>query len=154
MIHATLEIDQYWLKASINLAKQASSFDEVPVGAVVVLDNKIIGSGFNQPIRSNDPTAHAEIVALREAASALQNYRLIDTTLYVTLEPCAMCIGAMIHARIKRLVFGASDSKTGAVNSVLNLLDNNLFNHKIEYSGGILQDECGVLLTEFFKKRR
>jgi len=146
--------DKQWMHEAIKLAEQAMIVDEVPVGAVMVLDNEVIGMGRNQPIASCDPTAHAEIVALRQAGNALQNYRLINSTLYVTLEPCAMCVGAMVHARIKRLVFGAIDPKAGAVQSVLNLLDNNLFNHKIEYVGGVLAEECGKLLTRFFRAKR
>jgi len=146
--------DKQWMHEAIKLAEQAMIVDEVPVGAVMVLDSEVIGMGRNQPIASCDPTAHAEIVALRQAGNALQNYRLINSTLYVTLEPCAMCVGAMVHARIKRLVFGAIDPKAGAVQSVLNLLDNNLFNHKIEYVGGVLAEECGKLLTRFFRAKR
>jgi tRNA(adenine34) deaminase len=138
------ESDIYWMRQALQLAEFASSKDEVPIGAVLVLDNQIIGEGWNQPIATNDPTAHAEIIALRQGAQHINNYRLINTTLYVTLEPCTMCIGAMIHARIKRLVFGAYDYKNKG----------NDGNHQINYTGGILQQECSDLLTEFFKKRR
>jgi tRNA(adenine34) deaminase len=131
------------MQQALKLAELAAAKDEVPVGAVLVLDNQIIGEGWNQPIITNDPTAHAEIIALRQGSQHLNNYRLINTTLYVTLEPCAMCIGAVLHARIKRLVFGAYDSK-----------NTNKLNHRIPYTGGILQQECSDLLTEFFKKRR
>lgn len=139
----TKTTDIYWMQQALKLAKLAAAKNEVPVGAILVLDNKIIGEGWNQPIISNDPTAHAEIIALRQGSQNINNYRLINTTLYVTLEPCAMCIGAMLHARIKRLVFGAYDSK-----------DTNKLNHNIPYAGGILQQECSDLLTEFFQKRR
>ena len=121
---------------------------------MVVLENEIIGSGWNQPISRCDPTAHAEIIALRDAAQNMGNYRLPNTTLYVTLEPCAMCVGAMLHARISRLVFGAYDPKTGAVTSVFSFLDADHLNHRIIYQGGILAAESGVLLANFFKKKR
>jgi len=146
--------DTIWLHKAIELAKCAEEAGEVPVGAVVVLENKIIGSGWNQPISRCDPTAHAEIIALRDAAQNMGNYRLPSTTLYVTLEPCAMCVGAMLHARISRLVFGAYDPKTGAVTSVFSFLDADHLNHRIIYRGGILAVECGALLTNFFKKKR
>ena len=120
----------------------------------MVLNNEIIGEGFNCPIKNCDPTAHAEIIALRQASQKLNNYRLPELSLYVTLEPCAMCVGAMLHARIKRLVFGASDPKTGAVISVFKLLDEKKLNHKIQYQGGILAIECGKILSDFFKARR
>jgi len=121
---------------------------------VVVLDNKVIGKGWNQPIANNDPSAHAEIIALRDAANAINNYRLINTTLYVTLEPCLMCVGAMLHARIKRLVFGARDPKTGAAGSVFNVLDDASHKHVIAVQGGILKEESTELLQSFFKQRR
>ncbi|KPJ67333.1 MAG: hypothetical protein AMJ43_05375 [Coxiella sp. DG_40] len=146
--------DTYWMQRAIKLAHHAKSQNEVPVGAILVLNNEIIGEGWNQPISSTDSTAHAEIIALRNAAKKLNNYRLSDTTLYVTLEPCIMCVGAMIHARIKRLVFGAYDSKAGAIQSVFSLLDSKQLNHEISYQGGVLEQECGALLTHFFKERR
>ncbi len=146
--------DSDFMQQAINLANHAASQNEVPVGAILVQDNKIIGQGWNQPITSNDSTAHAEIIALRRAAKKLNNYRLINTTLYVTLEPCLMCVGAMIHARIKRLVFGAYDPKSGAIQSVFNFLDSKKLNHNIVYQGGILEQQCGELLTTFFQKRR
>jgi tRNA(adenine34) deaminase len=148
------QTDIYWLQQAIKLAKRAQKAGEVPVGAVVVLNNKIIGRGYNKPITKTDPTAHAEIVALRAAAKKVGNYRLVNAALYVTLEPCAMCLGAMIQARIKHLVFGAYDPKAGAVNSVFKLLDQNKLNHKIHYTGGLLAAECGKLLTDFFRARR
>lgn len=146
--------DIFWQHKALALAKHAEKKGEVPVGAVLVLDNQSIGRGFNQPITKNDPTAHAEIIALREGAKTIGNYRLLNTTLYVTLEPCAMCVGAMLHARIKRLVFGAHDPKTGAIESIVRLLDEKKLNHHISYTGGILATECGRLLSTFFKERR
>lgn len=146
--------DHYWMQEAVNLAHYAEKQNEVPVGAVVVYSEQVIGSGWNQPIATNDPTAHAEIIAMRQAAQHLSNYRLIDATLYVTLEPCIMCVGAILHARIKRLVFGALDPKTGAIKSVFNILNNTKLNHKIMVESGILEQECALLLTDFFKKRR
>lgn len=139
---------------ALKLAQHASLQNEVPVGAIVVYDNKVIGKGWNQPIAQNDPSAHAEIIALRDAAKAIQNYRLLNTTLYVTLEPCIMCVGAMLHARIKKLVFGAHDPKTGAAGTVFNLVSGNRHNHSIEVSGGILEEDCGKQLQAFFQLRR
>ena len=145
--------DNYWMTEALKLAKLAALAGEVPVGAVVVYENKIIGSGFNSPIQNHDPSAHAEILALRQAATYMKNYRLPATTLYVTLEPCVMCIGAMLHARIKRLVFGASDPKTGAVGGNIDLLSHK-WNHNIDCCGGVLADECGAVLRNFFQARR
>jgi tRNA(adenine34) deaminase len=149
-----LKNDVYWMQQALNLASHAESCNEVPVGAVVVYKDQMIGRGWNQPIANVDPTAHAEIIALREAGAHLNNYRLVDTTLYVTLEPCLMCIGAMLHARIKRLVFGACDPKSGAIKSVFNVLDNKQLNHKIVYESDVLAKECAMLLTNFFARRR
>jgi tRNA(adenine34) deaminase len=146
--------DEYWMRHALSLAKRAELLGEVPVGAVLVLENKLIGEGWNQPIQGKDPTAHAEILAIRHGALALNNYRLIDTTLYVTLEPCAMCAGAMVHARIGRLVFGAFDPKTGAAGSVFNLLQDKRLNHQISIEGGVLAEPCGELLRDFFRSRR
>ena len=146
--------DTFFMHCALELAKKAGDNNEVPVGAVAVLDNTIIGEGFNSPISNCDPTAHAEIIALRQAAKKLNNYRLPETTLYVTLEPCVMCVGAMLHARIKRLVFGATDPKTGAVISVFKILDEKTLNHRIQYQHGILTNECGKILSAFFKLRR
>ena len=146
--------DSYWMQQALDLAVYAESCNEVPVGAVIVYENKIIGHGWNQPISNSDPTAHAEIVALREAGKYLNNYRLTDTVMYVTLEPCLMCIGAMLTARIKRLVFGAYDSKFGATKFCFNNFDSNKINHKIIYEGGILAKESAKLLTNFFESRR
>ncbi|MCX7124603.1 MAG: tRNA adenosine(34) deaminase TadA [Gammaproteobacteria bacterium] len=150
----TTENDQRWMQHALLLAKKAIAENEVPVGAVITCDNELVSEGWNQPIQLNDPTAHAEIMALRNAAKKLNNYRLNNTTLYVTLEPCTMCVGAMIHARIDRLVFGAFDPKAGAVKSVFQLLDTPNFNHKIKLTGGVLSDESAFLLKAFFKLRR
>ncbi|HLB56415.1 MAG TPA: tRNA adenosine(34) deaminase TadA [Coxiellaceae bacterium] len=149
-----LDNDNIFIQHAIMLAKQAENEGEVPVGAVIVLDNKIIAEGWNQPIQSHDPTAHAEIIALRNAAKNIGNYRLNKAMLYVTLEPCAMCVGAMIHARIERLVFGAYDPKAGAVKSAFQLLNDVRHNHKVEWSGGILENECSSVLKAFFRKKR
>lgn len=146
--------DVDWMKYALQLAKKAEQQGEVPVGAVLVLNNKIIGEGFNSPIQDHDPTSHSEILALRQGALHQKNYRLVDSTLYVTLEPCVMCAGALVHARVKRLIFGACDPKGGAVQSILRILDNPLLNHKVEYQGGILAEECGRILSDFFLKRR
>ena len=143
-----------WMAHALALARRAEEYGEVPVGAVLLLDNQVIGEGWNQPISTNDPTAHAEVMALRAGAKALGNYRLVDTTLYVTLEPCAMCVGAMLHARIQSLVFGAHDPRTGAVKSVLQLLDEKHLNHRIEWRGGVIEKECGDILQAFFRQRR
>lgn len=143
--------DVIYMQRAIQLAKTAAENQEVPVGAVLVLDNQIIGEGWNQPIKSHDPCAHAEIIALRSAAKTIKNYRIIHSTLYVTLEPCMMCVGAIVHARVQRVVFGASDEKKGAVKSVMDLSG---FNHRVEYESGLLADECGELLKQFFRARR
>ena len=143
--------DIFWMQQAIQLARRAALHDEVPVGALVILNDQLIGEGLNSSIANHDPTGHAEIIALRHAAKRIGNYRLIKAKLYVTLEPCIMCIGAMIHARIERLIYGAHDSKTGAVKSRIQLLDQSFLNHRVKYSGGLLVDECGALLTEFFK---
>lgn len=146
--------DERWMREAITLAKHAESEDEVPVGAVLVQDGQIIGAGWNSPINNHDPSSHAEILAIRDAGSKLGNYRLPGTTLYVSLEPCSMCAGAMIHARIERLVFGAYDLKTGVIESVDHVLDQPYHNHKVQYEGGVLETECSQLLTSFFKARR
>ncbi len=141
------------LKA-LDLAECAERIGEVPVGCIVVLDGNIIGSGYNRPISFKDPTAHAEILALKSAAKNLSNYRIPGTTLYVTLEPCTMCIGAMIHARIQRLVFGANEPRAGAACSAFQLLDSDSYNHKIDVVSGVLAEECGEILRSFFSYRR
>ncbi len=146
--------DEYWMQHALRLAKQAGLQDEVPVGAVLVSENQMIGEGFNSPIQSHDPTAHAEIIALRQGAASVQNYRLIKTSLYVTLEPCLMCVGALIHARIDRLVFAAHDPKTGAVESQCSALDFPFHNHRVSYAGGLLAGEASDLLSDFFQKKR
>jgi tRNA(adenine34) deaminase len=146
--------DEIFMSEAIILAKQAFAQGEVPVGALVVKDNKVIGRGFNQPIYTSDPTAHAEIVALRDAAITVQNYRLSDCSLYVTIEPCAMCVGAMVHARIQRVIFGATEPRAGSLVSQLKLMDMSHFNHTFEWQGGVLETECGDLMRDFFKSRR
>jgi len=146
--------DEHYMQFAIEQAKLAEAIDEVPVGAVLVQDNQLIASAHNQPISTNDPTAHAEIQLLRTSGKKLNNYRLPNTTLYVTLEPCTMCLGAMIHARISRVVFGAYDQKTGVCGSCMNLSTSECFNHSIEISGGILTTQCKDLLQQFFKNRR
>jgi tRNA(adenine34) deaminase len=148
------DLDHYYMAAALELARQAATADEVPVGAVIVREGEIVGRGFNQPIGRHDPTAHAEIMALRDAARALKNYRLPGCTLYVTLEPCAMCSGAILHSRIARVVYGARDPKTGANGSVLDLFAEPRLNHHAEIYGGVLADECGRLLSDFFAARR
>jgi len=146
--------DQSYMQQALKLAHQAAEAGEVPVGAIVVKNGVIIGRGSNAPIGMHDPTAHAEIRAMRDAAQHLGNYRLVGCTLYVTLEPCAMCTGAMQHARIARLVYGASDPKTGACGSVVNLMAEPKLNHHTEMAGGVLTTECGAVLSAFFSARR
>lgn len=146
--------DLNWMQQAVNLAKHAAHNNEVPVGAVLVLNGQVIGEGFNQPIQNNDPTAHAEIIALRQGAKYLSNYRLLDTTLYVTLEPCAMCAGAIIHSRVKRVVFGAYDPRAGGAGSVFSILQSEKLNHQVEVYSDVMTEECGNILREFFKERR
>ena len=148
------ELDHQFMQQALDQAKLAAMAGEVPVGAVLVRDGKIISTGFNQPISNNDPSAHAEMMALRAAAQAELNYRLPGTTLYVTLEPCIMCAGAILHARVERVVFGAADPKTGAAGSVLNIFSEKQINHQTQVEGGIMSDECGQILRDFFKGRR
>lgn len=148
-----MSIDVSFMQRAYTLALQAQQHDEVPVGAVIVYNNEVIGEGYNQPITNHDPTAHAEIIALREAAQHLQNYRLINTTLYVTLEPCAMCVGAMLHARVKRVVFAAADPKSGALGGAFDMLQMP-FNHYFEISQGTMAEPCAELLKQFFQARR
>jgi tRNA(adenine34) deaminase len=143
-----------WMQAALDLAKEAAQHDEVPVGAVVVRDNQIIGRGFNQPIGRHDPTAHAEIMALRDAASVLGNYRLPGCTLVVTVEPCTMCAGALVHARIEQLIFGVREPRAGAVCSSTRVLDNSDLNHKVVVVEGVLEKECKALMSVFFQERR
>jgi tRNA(adenine34) deaminase len=149
-----IENDNVWMNHALSLAQRAAAEGEVPVGAVLVLDNQLIAEAWNQPIGSFDPTAHAEIVALRKAAQLLKNYRLPNTTLYVSLEPCAMCAGALLHARVQRLVFGAFDPKSGAAGSLLNLTQDERLNHRLLCEGGVLAERCGALLRDFFKTKR
>jgi tRNA(adenine34) deaminase len=146
--------DVVFMQRALALAQQGAALGEVPVGAVLVLDNHIIGEGYNQPILSHDPTAHAEVVAIRQAAHCLQNYRLENTTLYVTLEPCTMCVGALVHARIKRVVFAATEPKSGSLVSARQQLDIGYYNHVFSYQGGLLADEASKLLSDFFRGRR
>jgi tRNA(adenine34) deaminase len=146
--------DAHFMQLALDQAKLAWAQGEVPVGAVVVRDGVVVASGFNQPIGRHDPTAHAEIVALRNAAEALGNYRLPGCELYVTLEPCIMCSGAMMHARLSRIVFGAPDPKTGAGGSVVNLFEHAQLNHQTRIEGGVMADQCGAMLREFFAERR
>jgi tRNA(adenine34) deaminase len=148
------EQDVAFMQVALIQAKEAAAAGEIPVGAVVAIGGEIVATGQNCPIRESDPSAHAEIVALRSAGKAKANYRLTDATLYVTLEPCAMCLGAMVQARIARVVFGAYDAKAGAAGSAIDLTDSPAFNHRFEVMGGVLADECGALLQKFFKERR
>lgn len=142
------------MRHALRLAGQAESLGEVPIGAVLVKDDTLIAEGWNSPIASNDPTAHAEINVLRSAGKTLNNYRLIDTTLYVTLEPCIMCMGAIVHARVRRLVFGAFDPKRGAVCNAINLTKAEFLNHTVKWQGGVLEAECSELIKRFFLARR
>lgn len=146
--------DEHWMRHALSLARRAWDVNEVPVGAVVVRGGEILGEGWNQPISSTDPSAHAEVIALRQAAAHLRNYRLVDATMYVTKEPCVMCAGAIVHARVKRVVFGARDTKAGAGGSVFDLLQNRDLNHQCEVERDVLGRDCGELLVEFFKARR
>ncbi|MGR6871069.1 tRNA adenosine(34) deaminase TadA [Pseudomonas sp. HK3] len=143
-----------FMSEAIAQAKLADAKNEVPVGAVIVIDGEIIGRGFNQPISSHDPTAHAEIMALRDAAKRIGNYRLVDADLYVTIEPCTMCAGAMIHGRVKRVIYGASEPKAGVVHSQQNIFKEPYFNHNVDVLSGVLADECSDVMQAFFKRRR
>jgi len=146
--------DEIFMREALALARQAAAAGEVPVGAVVVKENIIVGRGYNQPITARDPSAHAEIIALRDAAEKLGNYRLINCDLYVTLEPCTMCAGAIMQARLRRVIFGAADLKTGACGSVMDLFAETRINHHASVVGGVLADECGTQLSCFFEARR
>ena len=143
-----------YMQRALDLAAKAEQEGEVPVGAVLVRDGEIIGEGWNRPIISCDPTAHAEIVAMRNASQKLANYRLSDSTMYVTIEPCTMCVGAMVHARVAEIVFGATEPRAGAVCSHLNLLDNDHYNHRISWKGGVLENECRDIIGNFFRRKR
>jgi tRNA(adenine34) deaminase len=149
-----IEQDKAWMRHALRLAQRAELLGEVPIGAVLVRENQCLAEGWNSPIASHDATAHAEINALREASKRIENYRLIDTTLYVTLEPCVMCMGAIVHARVKRLVFGAYDPKRGAVCHALSLANAGFLNHTVSWQGGVLEAECSELLKDFFRIRR
>jgi tRNA(adenine34) deaminase len=151
---ATRAADIAFMARALELARLAEAAGEVPVGAVIVRDGAIVAEGWNRPIGANDPTAHAEVVAMRAAGQALGTYRLTGTTLYVTLEPCAMCASAMVHARIGRLVFAATDPRAGAAGSVFNIVQHPALNHRVECTGGVLAEECGGLLRQFFQARR
>ena len=151
---ASIQTDEHWMRHALAAAKQAQQLDEVPVGAVLVIDNELIASANNSPISLNDPTAHAEVCVLRKAAQQMNNYRLPGSTLYVTLEPCMMCAGAMLHARVNRLVFGAYDEKTGVAGGCFNWLQDEKHMHKVIVRGGVLQQECAQLLQSFFKSKR
>ena len=146
--------DELWMEEALREAQRALALGEVPVGAVVVQDGRIVGRGCNRPLSANDPTAHAEILALREAGQAVGNYRLLDCDLYVTVEPCAMCAGAITHARIRRLIYGAEDAKAGAVHSMLQVLNHPKLNHKVEVSSGVLAARCMDLMQTFFREKR
>ena len=149
-----MSTDEFYMAKALHLAEQAGDAGEVPVGAVVVCGGEVIGEGYNQPISACDPTAHAEIVAMRNAASKINNYRLSDCDLYVTIEPCTMCVGAMVHGRIRRIVFGALEPRAGALNSQLQLMDQRHYNHSIEVRGGVLERQCSELISSFFHQKR
>ena len=149
-----MDNQQLYMSQALELAQEASSIGEVPVGALVVKDNRVIGRGYNQSIKNSDPTAHAEVIALRDAANTLKNYRLNGCKLYVTIEPCAMCVGAMVHARIQRVIFGAIEPRAGALVSQLKMMDMPHFNHTFDWQGVVLESECGALMKEFFRGRR
>ena len=146
--------DEFWMRHALQLAQRAWDEGEVPVGAVLVHEGRVIGEGWNRPIGHHDPTAHAEMMAIRQGGKVIENYRLLDTTLYVTLEPCVMCAGAMVHGRIGRLVFGARDAKTGAAGSLLDVLRHPGMNHQVQIEQGVLAEECAALLSDFFRQRR
>ncbi|MBK4784305.1 MAG: tRNA adenosine(34) deaminase TadA [Pantoea sp. Pent] len=148
------QTDEYWMRHALELSRRAWEQGEVPVGAVLVQGDRVIGEGWNRPVSQCDPTAHAEIMALRQGGKVIDNYRLLDTTLYVTLEPCVMCAGAMVHSRITRLVYGAKDEKTGAAGSLLDVIGHPGMNHQIEIAHGVLAEECATLLSDFFRMRR
>ena len=149
-----VELDRQFMQQALEQAGLAALAGEVPVGAVIVRNGEVIARAFNKPITNHDPSAHAEMLALRQAALSAENYRLPDTTLYVTLEPCTMCAGAMLHARVDRIVYGASDPKTGAAGSVLDVFSSKQINHQTVIEGGMMSEECGQLLRDFFKERR
>ncbi len=147
-------LDQFFMGFALAEARRAKDAGEVPIGAVIIFENQIVGSGHNHPIGLNDPTAHAEILAIRRAAEKIGNYRLTDATLYVTIEPCAMCAGAMVNARVKRLVYGATEVRAGAIDSVFQICNNSSLNHQVEITSGVKAEECRELMQAFFKERR
>jgi tRNA(adenine34) deaminase len=151
---SSFENDELWMHEALRAAQRALDIGEVPVGAVVVHHGRIVGRGFNRNISDSDPTAHAEVIALREAGRGVGNHRLVDCELFVTIEPCAMCSGAIVHARVRRLVYGADDPKAGAVHSVMRVLNHPALNHQLEIRGGVLAGQCAGLLEEFFRARR
>jgi tRNA(adenine34) deaminase len=151
---ASVNSDELWMQEALRQAQRALQAGEVPVGAVVVCNARVVGRGFNRNVVDHDPSAHAEIIALREAGAAVGNHRLGECELFVTIEPCAMCAGAMVHARIRRLIFGADDPKAGAVHSVMRVLNHPALNHRIEITGGVLGGQCAEVLQEFFRSRR
>ena len=153
-MNITTVADTAFMTRALELAKYAAEHGEVPVGAVIVHEGMIIAEGYNQPISSCDPTAHAEVVAMRRACATLNNYRLTGCELYVTIEPCTMCVGAMVHARIKRIVFGALEPRAGALQSQFQLMENSPYNHSIIWDGGVLADQCGAVMANFFRQKR
>lgn len=154
VVDGSVSVDEEAMRLALRLAEMTGEHGEVPVGALVVIDNKIVGVGWNQPIGSLDPSAHAEMVAIRSAARHIGNYRLPESTLYVTLEPCTMCFGALVHSRIERLVYGAKEPKAGVIESTLKLPESPIFNHTFQVQGGICESECSSLLSNFFARRR
>ena len=150
----TLSTDTFFMKRALELSQSAADYGEVPVGAVIVYDGEIVGEGHNQPISSCDPTAHAEVVAMRRACATLNNYRLTGCELYVTIEPCTMCVGAMVHARIKRVIFGALEPRAGALQSQFQLMENSSYNHSIAWNGGVLAEQCAAMMADFFRQKR
>ena len=154
MSEAVEQSDAYWMREALKRADYAEAMNEIPVGAIVVVDGRLVGDGWNSPISDHDPSAHAEMQAVRMAAKQVENYRVIDATLYVTLEPCAMCAGMLVHARVGRVVFGAKDLKTGSAGSVMQLLQHPQLNHQCEITSGVLAEECGEKLSAFFRRRR
>ncbi|GAA0790660.1 tRNA adenosine(34) deaminase TadA [Marinobacterium sediminicola] len=148
------QLDRFYMQQALRLAEKAAQLGEVPVGALLVMDGEVIGEGWNRPISGHDPTAHAEIMALREAAARVGNYRLVGATLYVTIEPCTMCAGALVHARVARVVFGTTEPKAGAVVSNQQLFDQPWVNHRPEHEGGVLEGACASVISEFFRLRR
>jgi len=153
-METTLSTDTLFMSRALELAQRAAEYSEVPVGAVIVHQGNIVGEGYNQPISSCDPTAHAEVVAMRQACVSLNNYRLTGCELYVTIEPCTMCVGAMVHARIKRVIFGALEPRAGALKSQLQLMEHGPYNHSIVWDGGVLAEQCGAMMADFFRQKR